>query len=161
MQDAPPDILITNYSMLNIMLMRTIESPIFEVTRDWLAQNASNTFHFIVDELHSYRGTGGTEIALLIRLLLDRLGLTPDSPQVRFIASSASITEDVKSKKFLSQFFGAPADSFTIVKSQANKTKPESVTTVRQFKSSFAEFATSGGFANTEAFNKILAETGV
>ena len=29
MQDAPPDILITNYSMLNIMLMRDIERPIF------------------------------------------------------------------------------------------------------------------------------------
>jgi len=32
MQDAPPDILITNYSMLNIMLMRAIETPIFNQT---------------------------------------------------------------------------------------------------------------------------------
>ena len=33
MQDAPPDVLITNYSMLNIMLMRDVEAPIFEMTR--------------------------------------------------------------------------------------------------------------------------------
>ena len=36
MQDTPPDILITNYSMLNIMLMRSIESCIFDHTREWL-----------------------------------------------------------------------------------------------------------------------------
>lgn len=160
MQDAPPDILITNYSMLNIMLMRTIESPIFEATKTWLAQDAGNTFHFIVDELHSYRGTGGTEIALLIRLLLDRLGLSPDSPQVRFIASSASITEDAKSKKFLSQFFGASGDSFTIVKSPTRKTDPESIPTIRKYRSSFAEFSSEGGFKSTEALDKLLNATG-
>lgn len=91
---TPPDILITNYSMLNIMLMRSIERPIFEATRDWLRQDSRNVFHLIVDELHSYRGTGGTEIALLIRLLLDRLGLQPNSPQVRFLASSASFSKE-------------------------------------------------------------------
>jgi ATP-dependent helicase YprA (DUF1998 family) len=43
-----------------------------------------------VDELHTYRGTPGTEVAYLIRVLLDRLGLSPESPQLRIIASSAS-----------------------------------------------------------------------
>lgn len=160
MQNSPPDILITNYSMLNIMLMRSIESPIFEATRAWLQQDSSNTFHFIVDELHSYRGTGGTEIALLIRLMLDRLGLTPDSPQVRFIASSASITEDAKSKKFLSQFFGASDDSFTIVKSQENETNAESITTLRQFKTNLEEFAEAGGCENADALDKLVTDTG-
>ena len=37
MQDQPPDILVTNYSMLNIMLMRSLEDPMFEQTRAWLA----------------------------------------------------------------------------------------------------------------------------
>src|ERR1044071_6273925 len=36
MQEAPPDILITNYSMLNVMLMRSIEDDIFDQTRRWL-----------------------------------------------------------------------------------------------------------------------------
>lgn len=160
MQDSPPDILITNYSMLNIMLMRSIESPIFEATRAWLQQDSSNTFHFIVDELHSYRGTGGTEIALLVRLMLDRLGLTPDSPQVRFIASSASITEDEKSTKFLSQFFGVDGDSFTIVKSPENETKSEAITKLCQYKAAIAEFADAGGCSNEAALDKLVTETG-
>ena len=37
MQVSPPDILITNYSMLSIMLMRTIDSGIFDQTRSWLS----------------------------------------------------------------------------------------------------------------------------
>jgi ATP-dependent helicase YprA (DUF1998 family) len=52
MQDAPPDILITNYSMLNIMLMRDIEDQIFAVTRRWL-EDPANVFHLVVDELHT------------------------------------------------------------------------------------------------------------
>ena len=43
MQDAPPDILITNYSMLNIMLMRDIEDQIFAATRRWL-EDPANVF---------------------------------------------------------------------------------------------------------------------
>ena len=35
-QVAPPDILITNYSMLSIMLMRDIDSGIFDKTKEWL-----------------------------------------------------------------------------------------------------------------------------
>ncbi len=76
MQDAPPDILITNFSMLGIMLMRDADAQVFEQTRDWLQQDGS-VFHLVVDELHLYRGTAGTEVAYLLRLLLNRLGLAP------------------------------------------------------------------------------------
>ena len=75
MQDHPPDILITNYSMMNIMLMRSMEMPIFDLTRQWLEADRSRLFHLVVDELHTYRGTPGTEVAYIIRVLLDRLGL--------------------------------------------------------------------------------------
>src|SRR5215216_699713 len=61
MQETPPDILITNYSMLNIMLMRSIESSIFDSTAQWLREDREHrVFHLVVDELHSYRGTPGT-----------------------------------------------------------------------------------------------------
>jgi len=107
MQEAPPDILITNYSMLNIMLMRDIEEPIFEVTRTWLEDDASNIFHLVVDELHSYRGTPGTEVGYILRVLFERLGLHPDHPQLRILASSASLGEDqVRAQDYLQQFFG-------------------------------------------------------
>jgi DEAD/DEAH box helicase domain-containing protein len=106
MQENPPDILITNYSMLNIMLMRKLETGIFEKTRKWLEKDSSRIFHLVVDELHTYRGTAGTEVSYLIRLLLDRLGLTPDSPQVHFLSSSASMQANDKTRDYLCSFFG-------------------------------------------------------
>jgi len=115
MQDQPPDILITNYSMMNIMLMRSMELPIFDTTRQWLAGNSSRLFHLVVDELHTYRGTPGTEVAYLIRVLLDRLGLGPDSDQLRIIASSASLTSDAAGLNYLEAFFGRNRNHFRII----------------------------------------------
>ena len=106
MQDAPPDILITNFSMLGIMLMRDADAPIFEQTRNWL-EHDGNVFHLVVDELHLYRGTAGTEVAYLLRLLFNRLGLRPGDPRLRILASSASLEPgDPDSVRFLSEFFG-------------------------------------------------------
>ena len=107
MHDAPPDILITNNSMLSITLMRDAEASLWDKTRVWLESDPSHIFHLIIDELHLYRGTAGTEVAYLLRLLLLRLGLSPDHPQLRILASSASLepTEE-KSRRFLEEFFG-------------------------------------------------------
>ncbi len=116
MQDAPPDILITNYSMLNIMLMRSVENNIFDRTRDWLAQDRTNNlFHLVVDELHTYRGTPGTEVGYLLRALLHRIGLSPDSPQLRILATSASMPADVSGLDYLEEFFGRDRASFEIL----------------------------------------------
>jgi DEAD/DEAH box helicase domain-containing protein len=127
MQKTPPDILITNYSMLNIMLMRKHEENIFDATREWLQENPRNVFHLVIDELHSYRGTAGTEVAYLIRLLLLRLGLTPDSPQVQFLSSSASMQDSERSRKFVSGFFGLEfsqyQEKFEIIKDDNHEQK--------------------------------------
>jgi DEAD/DEAH box helicase domain-containing protein len=111
-QDTPPDILITNYSMLNIMLMREEDQPIFEATRRWLEKDKRHIFHLIIDELHSYRGTSGSEVAYLIRLLLTRLGLSPESKQVQFLASSASMEKGERAEKFITGFFGSDQENF-------------------------------------------------
>lgn len=113
MQENAPDIFITNYSMLNVILMRDMESPIFEDTKKWLQEDKSHVFHLVIDELHSYRGTAGTEVAYLIRILLDRLGLTPDSNQVQFLASSASMEETQQTMDYLSEFFGVDKQHFS------------------------------------------------
>lgn len=117
MQLAPPDILITNFSMLSIMLMRhrapgdkirhdQADVDIFDRTKRWLQQDNKNVFHIVIDELHLYRGTPGTEVAYLLRLLLRRLDLHPNHPQVRFLASSASLGDENTSIEFLHSFFG-------------------------------------------------------
>jgi Lhr-like helicase len=124
MQVAPPDILITNYSMLSIMLMRDIDKGIFEETRQWLAcedlpenqrneEKRNRIFHLIIDELHLYRGTSGTEVAYLLKLVLNRLGLHPQHSQLRILASSASLEAgNEASKNFVCDFFGVSHEHF-------------------------------------------------
>ena len=119
----PPDIFVTNYSMLNVMLMRQREEPIFETTRQWLAADQKRCFTLVVDELHAYRGTQGTEVALIIRNLLRRLGLAPDSLQLRIIATSASLEGDTGCQ-FAGQFFGVPEETFEIISGQPRTPPP-------------------------------------
>ncbi len=139
MQVAPPDIMITNYSMLSIMLMREIDSGIFDKTKDWLncddefsahfskeekrKEKENRVFHLIIDELHLYRGTQGTEVAYLLKLILNRLGLHPNHPQLKILASSASLdANDSKSIDFIQDFFGVTdaRNSFAIIKGENN-----------------------------------------
>jgi len=116
MQVAPPDILITNYSMLNVMLLRRMEEPFFESTRRWL-EDPSHVFTLIVDELHTYRGTAGSEIAYLIRNLLLRLRLVDRPTQIQVIAASASLQKE-RDEEFLESFFALPKESFEVVAGQ-------------------------------------------
>lgn len=120
MQDDPPDIMITNHSMLNIMLMRRTEADIWDQTAEWLRGHSAESprlFHLVIDELHSYRGTAGTEVAYLLRSLLHRLGLSPDSPQLRILATSASLEDDGSGRglEFLESFFGVDRSRFDII----------------------------------------------
>lgn len=110
----PPDILVTNYSMLNTAMMRSFENPIFTQTANWLAEDSANIFTLVVDELHLYRGTQGSEVAMIIRSLLRRLGLEPNSNQLRIIGTSASLVEDEKGLDYLEQFFGVDRRTFSI-----------------------------------------------
>lgn len=131
MQDHPPDVLITNYSMLNIMLMRSIESTIFDQTRLWLQADPARAFHLVVDELHTYRGTPGTEVAYLIRVLLDRLGLSPNSDQLRIIASSASVASGTAGRRYLEEFFGRDQNRFVVVGGTTQPVNPNAYILVR------------------------------
>lgn len=124
MQDTPPDIFITNYSMLNIMLLRAIEEPIFDLTRAWL-KNPQNVFTIVVDELHMYRGTQGTEVAYMLRNLIDRLGLRGHPEQLRIITTSASIGKDEAGERFLREFFATDPARFRFIGGQRLGTTPE------------------------------------
>ena len=103
-QEAPPDVLVTNYSMLEYMLMRPLERPIFDQTRDWLSANPDERFLLVIDEAHLYRGAAGAEVALLIRRLCTRLGIPPERLQV--ICTSASMQNPDYAVKFAAQLTG-------------------------------------------------------
>ncbi len=89
MQQFCPDILITNYSMLEYMLLRPREQKIWDDTRNWLTSNKENKLLFVIDEAHMYRGSSGGEVALLIRRLFHKLGISRD--RVQFILTTASM----------------------------------------------------------------------
>ncbi len=114
MADAPPDILVTNYSMLNVMLLRERDGHYFDSTRQWLEADPSHRFTLVVDELHMYRGTAGTEVAYLLRNLKQRLGLDEHPDQFRVLAASASIDAE-RDQDYLEEFFGIDASSFEFV----------------------------------------------
>ena len=143
MQDAPPDLLITNYSMLNIMLMRGIEASIFDETRDWLENDSEAIFSLVVDELHTYRGTAGTEVAYLLRQFLDRIGLSPDSPQLRIMASSASMDGDGGAYDYLREFFGVsnPSEKFDIIEGDRQRIEVRSPQPLASAATAFENFS--------------------
>ena len=97
MQQFCPDILITNYSMLEYMLLRPREAKIWADTKQWLESNPNNKLLFVIDEAHMYRGSSGGEVALLIRRLFHKLGITRD--RVQFILTTASMPDGSKEDK--------------------------------------------------------------
>ncbi|MEG8038743.1 helicase-related protein [Sphingomonas sp. LR60] len=111
MHDSPPDLLVTNASMLGAMLSREVEQGIFERTRSWLESSDDSYFYLVFDELHLIRGSAGTEIAYLVKSLVQRLGL--DHPghrhKLRILASSASLPMDGErghqSRRYLRDMF--------------------------------------------------------
>lgn len=103
-RERPPHILLTNYAMLEYLLLRPADAPLFA------GLFASTWSHIVVDEAHVYSGTLGTEIAYLIRRLKARL----DVPQghLRCFATSATIgstREDHQQvARFATDLFGEP-----------------------------------------------------
>lgn len=110
---APPDVLITNYSMLEYMMMRPLERPVFDRTREWLASNPDERFLLIIDEAHLYRGAAGAEVALLLRRLRSRLDVPSERLQV--ICTSASFDDPEYARQFAAQLSGKSAGDFTSV----------------------------------------------
>ncbi len=111
--EAAPDLLVTNYSMLEYMLMRPLERPIFDATRQWLAENPTERLMLIVDEAHLYRGAAGAEVGLLLRRLRARLGLDPTRVQV--ICTSASFADPIYARDFAAQLTGKRATEFDVL----------------------------------------------
>ncbi len=106
-----PDVLITNYSMLEYMLMRPIERSLFSQTKAWLDSDPRNELILVIDEAHLYYGAAGAEVALLIRRLMARLGI--DRPRLRCILTSASfggIESDEDAVRFARELTGLRAD---------------------------------------------------
>ena len=114
-----PDIVITNYSMLEYMLCRPQDQVFF----------GKNLRAVILDEAHMYSGTLGAEIKLLLRRLYLRCGVS--SGQVLNIATSATIgTGKVEPlHEFAQQIFSKPASAVEIIEGQRTRVVVEPINT--------------------------------
>ncbi len=82
MRRQPPDILLTNYKMLDILLLRQKDSAL------WRMNTPDTLRYLIVDELHTFDGAQGADVACLIRRLKERLR----TPQGTLICVGTSAT---------------------------------------------------------------------
>lgn len=112
-QQNPPHILLTNYVMLELMLIRPEEHTFVDAT-------TSGIQFLVFDELHTYRGRQGADVALLIRRLRKRCG----NPDLLCIGTSATMiagrTTTASERKtavanFASTIFGVPLESHDII----------------------------------------------
>lgn len=83
---TPPHILLTNYSMLEYLLLRPDDSPLFDNGR------ASRWRFLVLDEAHQYRGSRGVEMAMLLRRLKQRLREGGRTKPFTCIATSATLS---------------------------------------------------------------------
>ena len=117
MQMHCPDILITNYSMLQYMLVRRVESQIWRSTRRWLDENPDNRLLIVIDEAHMYKGSAGGEVAYLLRRLFDKIGINAERAQ--FILTSASIPRDeAPVRKFFADLTGKDGTALSVIRGE-------------------------------------------
>lgn len=126
MQDHTPDILITNYSMLEYMLMRQREAKIWANTKKWLNASKENKLLIVLDEAHMYRGSSGGEISLLLDRLLSRLGIGID--KVQFILTTASMPNnaDESIKEFFNNLTGKDYEKCEVLLGEKEDIKTKS-----------------------------------
>ena len=102
----PPDILLTNYKMLDYLLIRPRDRVL------WRDNGPQTLRYLVVDELHTFDGAQGTDLALLIRRLKARLG-TPATHLV-CVGTSATLGDTAQAEGLLTyarEIFGEPFDA--------------------------------------------------
>jgi DEAD/DEAH box helicase domain-containing protein len=107
----PPQVLFSNPTMLEYMLVRGKDREILEKSKGKLRW-------ILLDEAHTYTGSSASEMALLIRRILDAFGVSAE--QVRFAATSATIGDkgrdaELGLKEFLSSLSGQTKDKIEVI----------------------------------------------
>ena len=110
LRERPPDILLTNYKMLDFPLIRPIDHRLWR-------HNAPDTLRYlVVDELHTFDGAQGTDLACLIRRLRSRLGVARE--RLICVGTSATIGGEESREELLgyvSRIFDQPFEPDAIV----------------------------------------------
>lgn len=116
----PPDILLTNYVMLELILTRPFEKPLID--------RAQGLRFLVLDEMHTYRGRQGADVALLVRRVREALNATA----MRCVGTSATLasggtyaTQRAEVARVASQLFGAEVQPENIIGETLRRATPE------------------------------------
>ena len=110
LRERPPDILLTNYKMLDYLLVRPFDF------RLWRYNQPDTLRYLVVDELHTFDGAQGTDLACLIRRLRVRLGVA--SEKLICAGSSATLgdgADETELLDYVSRIFGQRFEPGAIV----------------------------------------------
>jgi superfamily II DNA/RNA helicase len=122
MRRNPPHILLTNYMMLELIMTRKIDSPI----RDSINPNLQ---FLVFDEMHTYRGRQGADVAMLIRRI--RANVPHDVTCIGTSATMVSADNEQTQKHAVAQvaqlLFGKPFTSEQVVNESLERslTRPD------------------------------------
>lgn len=120
LRSNPPEILLTNPTMLEYILLREKDSSLIEEQAlRWV----------VIDETHTYNGAGAAELAMLLRRVMLAFGLSPR--QVRFATSSATIgnkmdpaAKDAAMRKFIAGITGVMPEQIEVINGKMVDTDP-------------------------------------
>ena len=102
--EYPPDILITNYKMLDYLLVRPRDQEL------WRSSGPNSLKWIVVDELHTFDGAQGTDLACLMRRLRARLGVK--ASDLTCVGTSATLGDGSKQEliDYAAEVFGRQLD---------------------------------------------------
>lgn len=148
--DNPPDILLTNFMMLELILTR------YEEVDKQVVKNCQGLEFLVLDELHTYRGRQGADVALLVRRLREKL----QAHEMVCIGTSATMSSTGKQEErnqvvasVASKLFGAPISSNEVITETLERVTNERKD-IAQIKGELAEEIAQGSFSwlDFEAF---------
>ena len=110
LRESPPDILLTSYKMLDYLLVRPFDY------RLWRRNGPDTLRYLVVDELHTFDGAQGTDLACLIRRLRVRLGASRE----KLICAGTSATlggeiDKAQQLDYVSRIFDQPFEPGAVV----------------------------------------------
>ena len=124
MKKEPPHILITNYAMLEYLMLRPEDNVFFD------GKYAKNWRFIILDEAHSYSGSTGIEVSMLLRRLQAKLAPSLKRP-IQFFLTSATLGDEDSNEdvaKFAENLTGQQFLVDNIVRAVRIKRQPVSLT---------------------------------
>ncbi|MBI4601554.1 MAG: DEAD/DEAH box helicase [Planctomycetes bacterium] len=118
--EAPPDILLTNYVMLELILTRPYEHA--------LVHAAKGLRFLVLDELHTYRGRQGADVALLLR----RTRETLEARELQCVGTSATLAgpgtpaeQQAQGAELAARLFGAKVEPEAVIGETLRRQTPD------------------------------------